>query len=184
MRECEVKLEVDDVEALRGRLLQAGATVSGERALEDNRLFDDAQGTLAASGRLLRLRSHRGRHVVTFKAPDPGATDGRYKVRIEHETTIGDAAPFERLLAGLGYAPRWRYQKYRESWELHGLHVEIDETPIGTYLELEGDPEEIDRAVAALDLAGHPYITASYGELARQKSGRTPPPDLVFEPSR
>ena len=48
------------------------------------------------------------------------------------------------ILENLGYRQVFRYQKYRESWRHRGQEIEIDETPIGCFLEIEGD-EAVDR---------------------------------------
>ena len=41
----------------------------------------------------------------------------------------------------------------------------LDETPIGMWLELEGQPEWIDRTAAQLGFTAQQYVTESYGGL-------------------
>ena len=180
MREIEVKLPLEDADDARRRLGLAGAVAETPRQFEDNRLYDDAAGSLAAARRILRLRSTAGRHLVTFKAPDEGNSgDVRCKVRIEHQTTVEDAEEFDRLLQALGYRPIWRYQKFRQSYRLGAVHADLDETPIGVYLELEGLPAEIDAAAAALGFAPADYVASSYRALFEHRGLAG---DMVFPP--
>lgn len=123
------------------------------------------------------------RALLTFKAPaergsggQPGG--GRYKARQEIELAVAPAERAEQILERLGYHPWFRYEKYRTSFRLPGLPglaVELDETPLGVYWELEGPPEAIDRAARALGYGPGDYLTASYYELflaERQRRGR------------
>jgi adenylate cyclase class IV len=50
----------------------------------------------------------------------------------------------------LGFRPGFRYEKYRASFRLPNLHVDLDETPAGNFLELEGSPKAIERVAHAL----------------------------------
>ncbi|MFN9943119.1 MAG: CYTH domain-containing protein, partial [bacterium] len=62
------------------------------------------------------------------------------KSREERETAVEAPDQVRAILKNLGYRPVFRYQKYRESWEYKGQEIEVDETPIGAFLEIEGDP--------------------------------------------
>ncbi len=91
-----------------------------------------------------------------------------YKIREEHEVRVEDAGELGRVFEGMGLSPWFRYEKYRSTYRLPGLPgllVELDETPIGDFLELEGDPAAIDRAAALLGFGPADYITKSYGIL-------------------
>ena len=54
--ETEVKVRLASVREARERLAAIGAVVVRERHFEDNVLYDDAAGTLRATGAVLRLR--------------------------------------------------------------------------------------------------------------------------------
>ena len=71
------------------------------------------------------------------------------KTREEVETVVGAAEDARRILASLGFVPRFRYQKYREELSLDGLNVAIYETPIGTFVELEGEEAAIASVLAS-----------------------------------
>ena len=61
----------------------------------------------------------------------------------------------------------FRYEKFRTEFQRRGSKgiATLDETPIGTYLELEGDPQWIDRMARTLGYEEKDYITASYARL-------------------
>jgi len=181
VKEIEVKLAIGDADEARRRLGTAGALALSSRTFEDNRLYDDADLSLKKTGRLLRIRSVGGRHVLTFKAKLAGSSDdARYKVREEYETEVSDPTELERLLSALGYEPVYRYQKFRQPYRLGGVEVLLDETPIGTFLELEGEPEAIDAAARALGFPPETYDTRTYRELQEARAGGGDPGDMVF----
>ena len=180
-REIEVKLRFDRPENALDRLQSLGAVVSTPRLFEDNILFDRARDPLHRSRQALRLRRVGERAVVTYKGPVEG--DHRHKVRVEHETDVTDAGATERILLSLGYEPHWRYQKYRTEFTLGSLLVHLDETPLGCFVELEGSPEEIDRAAEQMGFSVDEYVTLSYRKLLELEAGRQGrrPWDLVFD---
>ncbi len=174
-RETEVKLAVRDVAAAREALRRAGARLARERHFEDNVLFDDTKGSLRAEGLVLRLRRTPGSGLLTFKGPRE--VHGGVKSREERETTVGDPEALDAVLRRLGYRPIFRYQKYRESWRHRGQAIEVDETPIGAFLEIEGDPAGIDAVAAELGYRPADYLADSYVALFFAAGGQG---DMVF----
>jgi adenylate cyclase class 2 len=147
-----------------------------ERHFEDNLLFDDAQGSLRHAGRVLRLRRAGDQATVTWKGP-AAYTEG-VKSREELELQVSDPGAFERILAGLGLRPVFRYQKYRETFAHEGAELVIDETPIGCFVEIEGDAEQIHELAQKLGFTRADYLLDSYVSLF-QKSGAQG--DMIFE---
>lgn len=181
MQEIEIKIAIEDANWAREKLGRLGAVARFPRSFEDNLIYDDPERSLDQTGRLLRLRSSRGRHLLTFKYPTEQHADGRrYKVRREHQTEVSDPAETDQLLEGLGYERVYRYQKFRQHYQLADIVVVIDEVPFGVFLELEGPPEGIDRAARGLGFGPETYITETYYELHCRKVGREPPGDLLF----
>ena len=86
----------------------------------------------------MRLRRAAGRAILTYKGPARFA--GGVKMREERETAVSDPDEMEAILAALGFERRFRYEKRREEWTLEGCAVALDETPIGNFVEVEGDP--------------------------------------------
>jgi adenylate cyclase class 2 len=170
--EVEIKLRVADVAALRRRLRENGAVRIG-RVRERNVLFDTPDRRLLREGKLLRLRWNNSAPVLTFKTPAPrGSGRGtRYKVRRELEFPVARPMEMEAVLEGLGFVRGFQYEKFRTSYRVRGLRklkLEVDETPIGCFVELEGPRREIDRAARLLGYGARDYITANYFVLYRE----------------
>lgn len=180
MLEVEVKLAVPSLEDIREKLRSVGWQ-PGERLFERNSLYDTPEEGLRRGGRLLRVRQTGGRGVLTVKMPAVGG--GPHKVREEHNLD-GPPESLEAIVKALGFEPSWRYEKYRTRYAKAGEPgvIELDETPIGIYLELEGPPQWIDATASALGFDAAGYITDSYGDLfvAWQGQQAAPPRDMVF----
>jgi adenylate cyclase class 2 len=87
------------------------------------------------------------------------------------------------ILARLGFERMFRYEKYRTEFRRGRTGVvTLDETPIGTYLELEGEPTWIDRTARLLGFTEADYITLSYGQLYLDRCARqgSKAGDMVF----
>lgn len=202
-RETEIKLAVRDLPALLAKLHEMGVKPKS-RVLERNTLFDTDSADLRRRGRMLRLRvetpapSHfasggPARMILTAKSPPlPGAGEaksGRYKENMEREAVLRDSGrrspgakrtlrdrgwPF--ALGVLGLRSKFRYEKYRTSFRVRGVKVDLDETPVGAFLELEGTPVAIDRAARDLGFTPKDYIRATYYDLyaaERRRRGRS-----------
>ena len=175
--ESEIKLRMDGPQAARGAVAALGATLERPRHLEDNVLYDDAESSLYARGAALRLRRAEGRAIVTYKGPRQERGDG-VKSRPETEIEVSDADAFHSILIALGYVKVFRYQKYRETYRWREVEIVIDETPIGTYLEIEGPVNVIHEAARALGRGPAEYIADSYAALFLASGGTG---DMVFE---
>jgi adenylate cyclase class 2 len=174
-RETEIKLRVADASAVRAALVKAGAVLVRERHFEDNVLFDDHEDSLRTGGTVLRLRTTPAGGVLTFKGPREDR-DG-LKSREERESAVDNPDALRVILRRLGYRPVFRYQKYRESWRHRGQEVEIDETPIGAFLEIEGDAEGIHAVAAELGYGRADYVLDSYVALFFAGGGKG---EMVF----
>ena len=192
-QEVEVKLAVPDLAILRRRLATTGARKLG-RVYERNALYDSPRHRLAKRGCLLRLRletapgkpAQAAHAVLTYTGP--ALRGGRYKVREEVEVPVPAPAQFHLILEAIGLQATFRYEKFRTSYRLpgiHGLNLELDETPIGVFLELEGPVSAIDRAAHLLGYGLADYITKSYRALYLDECRKRAEPagDMLF-PSR
>ena len=180
------------------------------RVHEENVIFDTPQGGLAKHGQLLRIRTEtpevraksktagpKQRVVLTFKQPlahpsgegTESTHHGFYKVRDEIEMEIADAGTLTKIFEGLGMRGWFRYEKYRTTFRMpaskawaKGLLIEVDETPIGTFVELEGPAPAIDRAAEELGYSKHDYVLKNYLRLYMEDCRRRgeQPRDMVF----
>ncbi len=163
-REIEIKLRVDGpVEDVHAQLESIGFAVSKARVFESNTLFDTADLKLRAASELIRLRRVGTECILTYKGrPEPG----KYKSREEVETGVPEESKMELILARLGLGPVFRYEKFRTEYKSgQDGTITVDETPIGLYLELEGQPPWIDRIAGELGFSEQQYVTKSYGAL-------------------
>jgi len=127
------------------------------------------------------------------QANDEPRSKRRYKVREEIEIAVSNGERVRRILGALGLCPLFRYEKIRTTYSIspgagstrrrrsagvgasatwsppekstRNLKIEVDETPIGTFLELEGSPSSIDRVAWLLGYSHSDYITQTYGAL-------------------
>jgi adenylate cyclase, class 2 len=176
MDEQEVKLRMADPEAARKAVAGLGAVLTRPRHLEDNLLFDDDVGSLRGGGTVLRLRrTSSGPAVLTLKG-HKRVVEG-VRSREETESEVADADAVQMLLAGLGYTPRFRYQKFRETYSWRDVEVVVDETPVGVFLEIEGPIPTIHAAAQALGRDPADYVTESYVSLFLAAGGTG---DMVF----
>ena len=208
-RETEIKLRISDLPAFHRALKRIGARLAGpgtSKVHEQNVIFDTPPGGLAQHGQLLRIRTEspvaRGkthspqakqRVVLTFKQPAAAGLEnpsfGPYKVREEIEVEVAEAGNLTRIFEGLGMKGWFRYEKYRTTFRMpgskawaKGLLIELDETPIGTFVELEGPAAAIDRAAQELGFSKHDYILKNYLRLYMEDCRRKgqEPRHMVF----
>ena len=178
--EVEIKLAVPEAAAARRLLRRKGFRVIKPRVFEANNVFDTPELRLRTSGSLLRVRSVQREVTLTFKGP---AQSSKHKSREELEVTASDAPTVETIFARLGFQRVFRYEKYRTEFQRGRTGVvTLDETPIGTYMELEGPPAWIDRTAGLLGFTETDYITLSYGQLYLEWCARQGcrPGNMVF----
>ena len=183
--ETELKFSIDDLAGFRSAVGKLTLTLRTQRSFESNTLYDTPARELRNRRQLLRLRHYNGICLLTHKrVADERAQDERYKTRIETETTVEDGDALAEVFAQLGYTPAFRYEKYRTEWDdLEGGHLVLDETPIGIWAELEGEPAWIEEMLGRLEIGPERITTESYGALFlrwREETG-SPAENLTFE---
>ena len=212
-QEIEIKLRVNDLATLRSRLKRLGAREISPRTHEFNTLYDTPRLDLKRRGQLIRIRIEQpaanfGRKrpnqnapaILTYKGPSQvsrgsGRTGthtrprGHFKIKEETEASVPGANEVVKILRVLGFHPVFRYEKFRTTHALpgiRGLKIELDETPVGIFLELEGPPPAINRAARLLGYTSQDYLKATYGALYLadcRKRGRKPS-DMLFPPRK
>jgi adenylate cyclase class 2 len=188
--EIEVKLRLDSIQSLT----DAGVALHLEMArhFEDNQLFDMTDHQLSARGAVLRVRTLETadgvQGLLTLKEKAPAdAPVSQFKLRLETETALSDPEQMTAILERLGYQKTFRYQKYRTTYRAtlsHGqtLHLLFDETPLGNFVELEGEENAIAEVVKKLGISPADYILQSYIALQVQHCQQQGKPleDMMF----
>jgi adenylate cyclase class 2 len=95
---------------------------------------------------------------------------------------VGDGDLVRRVLEELGFRVWFRYQKYREEYAAPDVVVAIDETPVGTFVEIEGGEDAILAMTTALGRTPDDFILDSYRSvfLQRQQQFHIQGPHMVF----
>ncbi len=161
-REIEIKFRVGDLRALARKLRVAGFRLVTRRTHELNTLYDLPGEVLRARKELLRLRKYGAAWTLTHKS---GNKAGRHSSRVELETGVADGKTMDAILRALGYAPSFRYEKFRAEWVDSKGQVVVYETPIGNFCEIEGPPRWIDATAKKLNVKPGDYITKNYATL-------------------
>ncbi|MBE0536174.1 MAG: class IV adenylate cyclase [Phycisphaerae bacterium] len=183
--EVELKIKVDDLTAVAGRLADLGAAHRDDFTHLDT-FYGDAEGVLIRAGSALRLRRQAGRAgekaVLTYKGP---RQNGRFKTRKEIEVEIADPDAMDALLAAMGCRRELVLEKRRTLWEYQECDVCLDELPIlGSFVEVEGASEEVIEEVSGdLGLDTRQHISKGYAGMIRRYLGRTGSTDrqVLFE---
>jgi adenylate cyclase, class 2 len=169
-QEIEIKFRVDDLRALARKLRGAGFRVVTKRTHEMNTLYDLPGEVLRGRRELLRLRRYGKKWTLTHKSKKE---TGRHSSREELETAVADGSKMEMILRALGYAPSFRYEKFRAEWSDGEGQVVVDETPIGNFCEIEGQPGWIDEVAKKLGVNDHEFITKNYATLFAEWKAET-----------
>jgi len=160
----------------------------------------------AAPGTSTRLRQPASakpkqatRSLLTFKSPPeqlaigplPPPANRRHKVREEIELVLTDPTSLQKIFEGLGLKGWFRYEKFRTAYRLPArlkwakdLVIDLDETPIGTFVELEGSGPAIDQAARALGFSSRDYVLKNYLVLYLDdcKHQNLTPSHMLFHP--
>jgi adenylate cyclase class 2 len=179
--EREIKLRFASADEARERILSPGlgATPLRGRRLQEDCLLDTVDDRIYQRRSVLRVRSEGGKSLLTFKGPvQPGAV----KLREEFETVVADGDTLLTIFHELGLRVWFRYEKYREEFAAEDVIIAIDETPVGTFVEIEGGEAHIHRTAAALGRSAKDYITDSYRTLFTEycRTHGLEPTDMLF----
>ena len=162
--ELEVKARVDDPDGLRAALVRAGATLDFGGDMIDRRF--DRGGSLAQRDEVLRLREFRAADgtpaygVLAWKGPP--SQRGMYRHRAEAEARVATPDTVVTILEQLGFAVSLRIDRRVEVYRLGQAVLRLEWYPVmDVLLEVEGEPSEIERAIAATGLARDRFLPES-----------------------
>jgi predicted adenylyl cyclase CyaB len=175
MLEVELKSVVDDVDRCRAAVERAGGQLAFEGRLEDRR-WDTPDRAMAGRDHVLRVRVYRdgagSRAEVNWK----GRTqrDGTYKLREEVGTSIADAEALEEIFVQLGYEVSIAIDRQIVQFDLDGAMIRFERYPrMDDLVEVEGSPEQIERAIAVLGLPRDGFTTDRLPDFVHRYESRT-----------
>jgi adenylate cyclase class 2 len=172
--EVEVKYRVGDLAALEAALAARGVVLSVPVVQDDQAYarvgWEYGQSKIGVP--FARLRTERGRHLLTVKTPVANELSC-----VEHETEVVDREQMHAAIQQLGFYPTVRIRKTRRTAMLGLLSLCVDEVDgIGVFLEIErivdageaggGIQVELDRFACGLGVS-LTRITDTYDSLIR-----------------
>ncbi len=150
---------VDDI---RQRLQTAGATLVHPMRLMKRALIEEPHHVKDNS--FIRIRDEGDKTTLTFKRRMFDIEATTIDSTKEIETTVGDFDTAVTIFAEAG----WKYitlqENRRETWNLDGAEVVIDEWPwVKPYIEIEAPSESIVKSVT--DTLGFDWKDAAFGSV-------------------
>lgn len=175
MREVEVKAVVDSMPARIANVERAGGRLAFRGRLEDAR-YDTADHQLRLRDDVLRLRVYRDERGARAELGWKGPTqyENGYKVREEVAVASPDAAALHQILERLGFVITREIQREISQYELDGAVVRFERYPrMDDLVEVEGAPNAIERAIAAIGLPREAFTAERLFEFVRRWEERT-----------
>lgn len=155
MREVELKAVVDDLSSARKQLEEAGARLSFEGRLSDQR-YDVESRELLQRDEVLRVRRYQvaGSSKIFFDWKGPTETQDVYKIREEVSTLVEDFEALGQILARLGFIVTMEVDREIAQYELGDAVIRFETYPrMDILVEVEGQPDSIEAAIEALGVA-------------------------------
>lgn len=163
MLEIEVKIRIDDLADVNEKILSQGAILTKERHSHDDTFYDLPSLELRRKHNALRVRKLNKKTFLTFKGPEQKSR--KFKIREEYETEVKNERHLRKILKSLGLQPVFQYTKFRTVFRKKRLTICLDETPIGNFLELEGQQSEIVKFAHTLNFNKKDFIKLDYVQL-------------------
>jgi adenylate cyclase class IV len=175
MLEVELKSVVDDPARRRTAAERAGARLTFTGELIDWR-YDTPDLSLAGRDHVLRLRVYRtqseSRGELDWKGPT--RREGGYKLREELDVHVGEPDALVEMLDRLGYVVTVAIDREIAQYDLDGVMIRFEHYPrMDDLVEVEGTPEGIERAIAALGMSREGFTTERLPDFVRRYEERT-----------
>lgn len=165
MKEIEVKLPVKEFKEVKKLLKRLKAKRKFKETLEKNILFDHKSLRLKRKDWVLRLRHFCNKNLLTLKTKTKGKKG--FKVREEINLYFEDFEKMKKILKKLGFFEVFYYEKFREEYEMEGLNISLDRTPVGNYVEIEGDYKKIEDFLEKIGAGINQTLSLSYYQIFR-----------------
>jgi predicted adenylyl cyclase CyaB len=173
--EVELKSVVDDPARRRAAVEAAGATRTFEGHLADRR-YDTPGQALQARDEVLRVRTYRDARTARVELDWKGPTrrEGGYKMREELDVHVDEPDALAAILERLGYVVTIAIDREIVQYELAGAMIRFEHYPhMDDLVEVEGSPEQIERAIAATGLPRDGFTSERLPDFVRRFEERT-----------
>jgi adenylate cyclase class 2 len=154
--EIEIKIKLDDTQALQKKAIELGAEKIKEGS-EFDILFTNGSGEFSTGsdgGKHLRLRKSTDGNFLTCKENIKGEKTSEYLAeRTEIETEVSDYENTKTILEMIGFSPINAKEKKYVKYKFQDLVLEFHTMPfLGEYLEIEGTKEQLEAVLPQLGL--------------------------------
>ncbi len=178
--ELELKAVVDDPARLAACLAAAGSL--GFRGVMRDRRYDRPGRELLAADQVLRVRTFEpagaGERSAELTWKGPTRRTRGYKEREELQFDVGDAGRAGEVLERLGFEISDAIDRCVEFYDVAGAVARIEWYPrMDVLVEVEGKPEDIERAVAATGIPRERFNADRLLDFAgryRERTGEEP----------
>jgi adenylate cyclase class 2 len=167
MLEIEVKIKIEHLADIKDKILVQGATLIKDRQRHEDTFYDWPDLGLRQKHHALRVRTINKKTFLTFKGPEQKSR--KFKIREEYETEVKNERHLRKILKSLGLQPVFQYSKFRTVFRIKKLAICLDETPIGPFLELEGQQSEIVKFALELGFSKDKFIKQDYVQLIQEE---------------
>jgi len=160
--EIEAKFLDVSIDDVRDRLKRASATLVQPMRDMRRALIEEEHHVVDNS--FIRIRDEGDKTTLTFKRRTTSDEETTIDSTHELETTIGDFDTAVNIFKEAGWEYTTFQESRRETWQLDGVEVVIDEWPwIAPYIEIEGTTAEAVRAAA--EKLGFDWEDAAFGSV-------------------
>jgi predicted adenylyl cyclase CyaB len=180
-REVELKARVDDFDATRRKIENAGGLLVFDGSLHD-RIYDTPDRRLSAHDFVLRLRTYVSPRGVTAHLDWNGPTsreDG-FKVRSELTTGVTDPGELAAMLSRIGFELIGQIDRQIVQYEIPDAEADVRTVVrfevyprMDVLVEVEGVPAGIERAIHGLGIPRPSFSADRLTHFVRLYEART-----------
>lgn len=137
--EIEAKFLNVDFDDLRAKLTTLGARCRQRMRVMSRKNFDFPDGRLESVGGWVRVRDEGDKTTLAYKQLNDRTVDGTHEVSVVVDSFDATVS----LLKAIGLQQTSYQETKRESWELMGTQIELEEWPwIKRFIEIEAEDEQ------------------------------------------
>ena len=156
-QEIEIKIKLTEEDNINEKLLKLGGK-PGDFYTQTTYGFFSKDSI--EKGIFPRIRIESGEPVLTIKVRPK--KESNYFERKEYSITINDEKQGIEILKLLGFDRIREFTKKRQEWKFDNVEVCLDVLYFGTFLEIEGQKNDIEDMVKALGFENRQRIAKAY----------------------